>query len=290
MAVKKQLIKMTEKIYSKMNSLLYKISNLKNASLAAVCISALALQSCHDSRANNESLHEAFSEPRPEEALTKLMASLAKDDAPGFAALCSYPIRRPYPLKDIADSVSMVDYYPVLVDDSLKGIMKRSNLDDWEYFGWRGWSIGQSHPIWFDDGVQFIDYVSPAENGLKSILAREEIMSLAPQFRDGWSPVATLVQTDGETVFRIDSNGDVFRLMKFDSPKMAHGEPTLLLTGSLHNEGTAESPVFEFFGSNGIKAEYLPDSEPPVCVYVTNPKESRKAYPVAPAYWRDIIK
>lgn len=278
-----------EKYDINMNGLLNKISNLKNASLAFACVSVLSLQACHDSKANNDNSGDNSSATLPKEALTKLMKTFAEDDASGFAALCVFPIQRPYPLKDIQDSVSMVDYYPVLVDDSLKTIMSHSQIDDWVNYGWRGWSLRESKPIWYDDGVQFIDYVSPAENGLRNILAREEIMSLAPQFRDGWTPVATLQQTDGNNIFRIDSQGDVFRLMQFSSAMQAHGEPTLLLTGSLRNEGTADSPVFEFFGSNGVKAVYMPDSEPPVCIYVTKPKDVENGYPVVTAYWRDII-
>ena len=273
-----------------MNGLLYKISNLKNTSLVFACVSVLSLQACHYSKANDDKPGDSISEQLPSEALTKLMKTFAEDDAPGFAALCVYPIRRPYPLKDIPDSVSLVDYYPVLVDDSLKTIMSHSKIEDWENYGWRGWSLRDSQPIWYDDGVQFIDYVSPAENGLRNILAREEIMSLAPQFRDGWTPVATLQQTNGSKIFRIDSQGDLFRLMQFDSAMHAHGEPSLLLTGSLRNEGSADSPVFEVSGSNGVKAVYMPDSEPPVCIYVTNPKDVENGYPVVTAYWRDIIK
>ena len=59
------------------------------------------------------------------------MRALADGDAAGFASLCVYPIVRPYPLKDIEDSLSMVDYFPILVDAPLREKMKKGKVGDW---------------------------------------------------------------------------------------------------------------------------------------------------------------
>lgn len=273
-----------------MIKLLNRYSSLKLMTAAFILISGMSLQSCHDAKARQDNSENDIAGLRPDDALTKLTRSLAEGDAPGFAALCVYPIRRPYPLKNINDSVSMVDYFPILVDDSLRSVFRTSSLEDWQSYGWRGWSLTDSRPLWYDEGVQIIDYVSPAENGLKSILAREEIMSLLPKFREGWRPVSSMVQTDGDRIFRIDTNGETFRLMQFDDAASAGGEPSLILFGSLRHEGTADYPIFEFSDSKGRKAEYLPDSEPPVYIYVTGSGIEDQSIPVVPAYWRDIIR
>ncbi len=262
----------------------------KIIAVAAVIFSSLSCVSCHDANANKESVESSLGDPRPDEALTKLMKSLAEGDAPGFAALCVYPIVRPYPLKAIDDSIAMVDYFPILADESLKDYMKKAKLEDWESYGWRGWSIGDEMPLWFDDGVQIIDYVSPAESGLQKILAREEIMSLAPQFRDGWTPVMTLVEINGDRVFRIDEKEDAYRLMGFEKAEQMRDIPSILMTGSMTTEGSAEVANYAFADSTGNKAEFIPDSEPPR-IFITNPKLKKEdSYEVRSAYWRDILR
>lgn len=227
-------------------------------------------------------------EPRPDNALRELMRSLKEADAPGFAALCVYPIPRPYPLREIDDSTTMVEYFPVMVDDSLRNMMGRASLDDWESFGWRGWSMRDEQPVWYDDGVLFVDYESKAESALRKILAKEEMMTLAPEYRDGWTPVLALAETEGPMIFRIDRNGDIYRLMGFDSPADISLRPTLVLDGSMEEEGTARSQIYVFSGGK-TRAEYIPDSEPPIYINVITPKNEKKIE-VTPIYWRDIVQ
>ncbi|MDE6381002.1 MAG: hypothetical protein K2L11_11060 [Muribaculaceae bacterium] len=263
---------------------------IKSIAAAAMVISSLSIVSCHDAKAGKEDAESSLSEPRPDDALGKLMRSLAEGDAPGFAALCVYPIVRPYPLKDIEDSLAMVDYFPILVDIPLRERMKNGRIDEWANYGWRGWSIGDDRPIWFDDGVQFIDYQSPAEKGLRNMLAREELKTLAPAYRDGWTPVMTLIQTDGRSVIRIDSNGDDYRMMAFDNTVDVSGKPSIYLLGSLREEGSAGYRTFEFTDSIGTKAEYSPDSEAADRVFFSGPKADRKEMNVRQGYWRDVVR
>ncbi len=258
--------------------------------LAGICLSSVSLNSCHDAKAEKDSTDTSYTESRPDDALKELMRSLSENDAPGFAALCVYPIPRPYPLKSIDDSISMVDYFPIIADDSLRAYFKKSKLEDWESYGWRGWSIGESKPIWFDEGVQIIDYVSPAESGLQKILAREEIMSLAPQYRDGWWPVMTLIEIDGNKIFRIDSKDDTYRLMGFDKAENMRDMPSILMIGSMTTEGTAQYANYSFTDSIGNAAEFMPDSEPPR-IFIKRPKLKKEdSYEVRSGYWRDILK
>lgn len=269
----------------------YKIPLFKTAALGMAFVPAVALLSCHDANAgkDNSQVENAF--PRPDDALAELTRSLAEKDAPAFAGLCTYPILRPYPLRAIEDSVSMVDYFNVLVDDSLSSMFRNSSLEDWESYGWRGWSFAGSTPLWYDEGIQIIDYISPAEAGIRRILAREEIMSLAPQFRDGWTPVMTLVETDGSRVFRIDSKDAAFRLMGFDSADNPGGVPSLLLSGSVRTEGSASLPVYTFTNSEGMQAEVIPDAEPSAVISLKRPGSVKEdIFNVRAGYWRDIFK
>ncbi|MDE6741702.1 MAG: hypothetical protein K2J58_05160 [Muribaculaceae bacterium] len=273
-----------------MNRLINGRTIIKFFAVTAVVFSSFSFESCHDARASKEQTESSLGEPRPDKALNKLMRSLAEGDAPGFAALCVYPIVRPYPLKDIEDSLAMVDYFPILVDTPLRERMKKGKLDEWTNYGWRGWSIGEDRPIWFDEGVQFIDYQSPAESGLRKLLAREELKTLAPAYRDGWTPVMTLIQTDGRSVIRIDAKGDEYRLMAFDNTVDVSGKPSKYLLGSLREEGSAGSRTFEFADSIGTKAEYSPDSEDSDRVFFSGPKADITEMNVRQGYWRDVVR
>lgn len=273
-----------------MNRLINGKTIIKFFAAAAAVFSTLSVVSCHDAKASKESAESSLGEPRPDKALNKLMRSLAEGDAPGFAALCVYPIVRPYPLKDIEDSVAMVDYFPILIDAPLRERMRKGKVEDWSSYGWRGWSIGEDRTIWFDDGVQFIDYQSPAETGLRKLLAREELKTLAPAYRDGWTPVMTLIQTDGRSVIRIDSNGEKYRLMAFDNTVDVSGNPSLFLFGTLREEGSAGARTFEFSDSVGTKAEYSPDSEVADRVFFSGPKTDLKEMNVRQGYWRDVVR
>lgn len=274
-----------------MKKSIYNKLGWKSLVLASICLSSVAFTSCHDAKAGKDSSDASYADQRPDAALKELMRSLAENDAPGFAALCVYPIPRPYPLKSIDDSISMVDYFPIIADDSLREYIRKSKLEDWESYGWRGWSVGDARPIWYYEGVQIIDYVSPAESGLQKILAREEIMSLAPQFRDGWTPVTTLIEIDGDKIFRIDSKDDSYRLMGFDNAEHLRDVPSILMLGSVSTEGSAGYATYAFSDSTGSQAEYMPDAETPVRLTIKHPKlKKEETYEVNPGYWRDILK
>ena len=263
--------------------------NYRCSGLSALCLSAAVAfaTAC----GNKAGAGEPCDDPdvqRPDSSLSLLVRALAHDDARAFASICSYPLHRNYPLKDITDSTAMVDYFHVMVDDSLRRIARDSRLDDWKYYGWRGWAFGDSTLIWYDDGIQFVEYESVAETGLRRLLAREEIMSLPPQLRESWTPVETLVQADGDRIFRIDRDGGRFRLMCYDGPVGMRDMPSLLLTGGMDVEGTVGSRIYNFRDSAGNEVRYMPDDLPPVKIeFLAGVSDS--AYTVVRAYWRDYL-
>lgn len=251
-------------------------------------LAGFGVSSCHDAKAEKDT--HRYSQERPDEKLKSLAKHISDGDAQGFAGMCVYPIQRPYPLRDISDSAAMVDYFPVMIDDSLRMQFKNVRLKDWEDFGWRGWSLTDRQPIWYDEGVQFVDYVSLAERGLQTLLARAEIESLAPGLRPGWTPVMTLVDSEGGWIFRIDRKGEVYRLAGYAPSSSLREMPTVVLDGSLTEEGSAMSRNYVFSGEGGRKAEYSPDSDSEDCLSVTIPPKPQVIYHVYPAYWRDLLK
>lgn len=240
--------------------------------------------------ARGEADNAAAAPERPDKALSSLMQSICDDDAAAFASLCDYPLPRRYPLREIRDSAMMTDYFPILVDANLRDAVGRADLDDWKFYGWRGWSLGDSTLLWFDDGLQFVDYESQAETALRKMLAREEILSLLPSLRGDWTPVETLVEADGDRIFRIDSNGDVYRLLEYRNFDDMRGNPMLMLTGNATSEGSAGYVTYLFADSTGMKAEYSPDAVPPVRIVFTAPGNDAKPMEVHRGYWRDYLR
>lgn len=245
---------------------------------------------CSDAKGGNKTDGSTDTQ-RPDNALAELMQSISDGNANVFASICTYPIDRPYPLRSIEDSATMVDYFPLLVDAKLREEVRQSKLDDWENYGWRGWSLGDSTILWYDDGLNFIDYESPAERGLRKILAREEIMSLMPELRGDWTPIETIVEIDGNRIFRIDADRNGYRLMEYDKPENMRSKPVLILRGTADSEGSAGFVTYSFTDSIGNTAEYSPDMEQPVKIYISSPgKKTPREYIVRRGYWRDYLK
>lgn len=264
---------------------------IKKSSIAAIALMAMTCPiACHDAKAGKDNSSDTELEARPDEELSRLMKSISEGDAKTFASICVYPVKRPYPLKDIADSTAMADYFPVMIDDSLRSAMQDATLDDWESYGWRGWSMSKGTPIWYDEGVQYVTYLSPAERGLRRLLAREEIQSLSPEYRDGWEPVMTLLSADRKKLFRIDSKGDQMRLMAFDAPFRGNEKPAMMMMGKMTQEGSGDYTVYGFNDADGLAAEYAPDAEPPVKIIFTSPSAPEDGVEVYPAYWRDEVR
>ncbi|MDE6681244.1 MAG: hypothetical protein K2J92_07855, partial [Muribaculaceae bacterium] len=102
--------------------------------------------------------------------VTLVTSAVRNGDKARFASAVAYPLARPYPLKDITDSAAMVDYYPVLVDDSLKHVIERAALHRWSDNGFRGWTLDNGEYVWLDDSIYSVNYTSVAEQALRSML------------------------------------------------------------------------------------------------------------------------
>lgn len=138
---------------------------------------------------------QAAHDEAPEE-LTTLGEQIAAGNAKAFAKACSYPIERPYPLRNIADTASMESYFPVMIDDSIKQVIKSADSSRWHNTGWRGWTLDNGEYLWWDGDLYAVNYVSAAEKALLKRLADEEMESLAPELRKGWRPYFCLIGVD----------------------------------------------------------------------------------------------
>lgn len=223
--------------------------------------------------------------------------AIIEDSPSEFAKAVSYPIQRPYPLHDIKDSAEMVKYYPTLVDDSLKNVVRQTPDSLWQQFGWRGWSLSDGSYLWVDAGkIYAIDYLSAREKEQLDSLRKKEISSLTPNMRKGWVPVLCVIDTVDGDLFRIDidSVGDsnLYRLAGYASTASLSGPPSILLYGHLDEEGSMSTRLYHFADSTGTKAEYSPDilEDDSVPTIEMVKRGKTKKIPVKPTYWLDHLK
>lgn len=224
--------------------------------------------------------------------------AIIEDSPEKFASLVSYPMERPYPLKNVKDSAEMVNYYPTIVDKTLKKAVEEAPDSVWEQQGWRGWTLANGSYFWIDDGkIYAMSYVSQEENTMLDSLRYEEIASLEPSMQLGWSPVLCVIDTVNNAIFRIDSQEDtnptIYRLAGYADTTDLSASPNLMLYGHLDLDGTMGNRFYEFTDSIGeITAYYAPDivsddEEPAIEV---DRKGNTRKYPAKPDYWLDHVK
>lgn len=249
----------------------------------------LAVASCREKETT-----PAIRNDLPEEVKSVAMA-IIENSPEEFAAGMNYPIERPYPLKDVKDSSEMVKYYPVLVDDSLKNMVRESPDTAWQQNGWRGWTLDNGSFLWIDSGKAYaINYISKRETQILDSLRVKEIATLEPSMQVGWTPVLCVIDTIDGAIFRIDTDtlfdGKRYRLAGYRMDDDLSGEPTILLYGQLDEEGTLCSRFYHFSDSIGNSADYSPDvvAEPDSLPEIEVKKNGKmKRYRVRPDYWLD---
>ena len=139
-----------------------------------------------------------------ESSLTKINNSIINGDAAAFASMVDYPIRRKYPIKDIEDSATMVKFFPIIVDDSLKNMVRNLGLNGWKAMGWRGIMFNNGE-LWSDINIIAINHMSDAEQQLLDSLRAKEIASLHPSLRtENFIPSICFKDIDIDAIYRID--------------------------------------------------------------------------------------
>lgn len=223
--------------------------------------------------------------------------AIVNDSPESFASVVSYPIERPYPLKNVEDSSEMVKYYSTLVDNKLKKTVEEAPDSAWQQDGWRGWTLGNEGLFFIDSGkVYEMNYISKRETQMLDSLQNEEIATLEPNMRQGWIPVTCVVDTVSGAVFRIDSqettNPPIYRLAGYAAGTDLGGDPTLVLYGTLELEGSMANRFYHFTDDDGTTAEYSPDvcdDESSPEIYIDK-KGVYKRYSAKPDYWLERVK
>lgn len=225
-----------------------------------------------------------------------LIKAVRSDNPSAFAALVSYPLERPYPLKDIQDSAAMVAYYPTLMDRKLRSAIGDSAPDEWSEFGWRGWSLDDGEYVWVDESVYAVDNLSDAEKALRESLVKQELESLPEAMREDWQPVSCVKDLENGNVMRIDSKEDadgeeIYRLALYTPGTSLRGNPSQLFTGYRELEGSAMTESYVFTGPSDYSITYMPfhPGQDGGAVIYRPAGSQTDEHPTEAVYWLDLI-
>ena len=227
------------------------------------------------------------------ELIPRIKAAMDKNDASEFAMLCSYPISRDYPLHDIMDSAQMVDYYPVLVDDSIRTVILSAKPDDWWLAGWRGYTYGNGEYLWVDGGIYGINYMSKREQKLRDSLIVADTYAIHPSLRGDWLPETCLLDSLSGRIYRVDiSSKDEdavepkVRLAIYEKGADLKSTPCKVLYGSRRIEGSAATHVYKFTGDNySCSILYFPYEE----LRTLSEDEDEESRTLIKTYFLDLI-
>lgn len=224
-----------------------------------------------------------------------IVSMICNGDSAGFASICRYPIERPYPLYDIADSAMMAASFNAIFDDSIKNVLRGYGRDDWHEYGWRGSTIGDGDILWCDDGAVYaVSYMSESQRAKLKDLQEKDIASLPRQLSDGWQPETCLSDSTG-TIYRIDMNvkDDSRRLCSYRSKDwkvVDVANPDIMALGSLSIEGSAATHVYDFQLDSirrliiyyyPYEQEYFLTSDPD--------KPESEDIPLSKTYWLSVL-
>lgn len=232
------------------------------------------------------------------DVVKELTRSVENGDAWHFAELVSYPLSRPYPLRDIIDAETMIGYYPVLVDDTLRLRIVNAGPSGWSEAGWRGWTIGNGQYLWVDEQIYDIPYMSRAERRERAKLIERDTLSLDASLRNGWVPVECVRSKTRGHVYRLDHNPgrrsrEAYRLAIWNKDDSLHRAPRRLFKGHRQSEGTAGTVTYFFTGKDGGSAIYSPDPTDVSefrRVLLSDPHDMVVADTVEAVYWLDLLK
>lgn len=230
--------------------------------------------------------------PLPEE-VTSIVSSITDNDASRFASHVRYPLVRPYPLRNIEDSVQMVAYFPIVVDDSIRSIVRDAARKDWSEAGWRGWTLDAGQYLWIEDKLYSMPYLSDTEKNMLEVAISRDMESIAPELREGWEPTFCLVGTDDHTLYRVDyqeSTGK-YRMLVYPEGVGLGGNPSGTFFGEMETEGSAANRIYTFRSESGDTMEYdYDDTGEGTSLTSVHGDEPPRRIAVSPVYWLDYAR
>lgn len=267
--------------------------------VSAIGLTILLIGGCRSGHSRlqdeNETIDFDTSTPLPS-GITQFSEAIRKMNPQAFATHVSYPLPRPYPLRDIEDSTMMVNYFPIMIDDSLRNVFAKASRADWAQAGWRGWTLDAGQYIWYEDGIYAFPYISKKEKQLLRKAIEKDLASLSPELSRGWEPLMCVESASPNYIYRIDrsiTTPDQYRLLEYALSDNLRSTPRLIMEGEMTLDGTMQTRIFNFKGKNGETALFFPDPSDDSSMSIdfkTKESDSPHTIFVNPVYWIDFIK
>lgn len=220
--------------------------------------------------------------------------AIATADAVLLSKHVHYPLRMPYPLKDITDQRAMRRDFHLLFDSPFIRTVSQSPLSAWKEMGWRGWMF-DSGSLWADeDGLISVNRLSAEGEKALSEAVRRDLSSLHPSLQgDDWTPYTCLITRGEGIVYRVDGlyadGDDEFRLCVYPKGSAANALPIKVLKGKLDLEGTLRTKLFEFTdGEETITFSDDSNEDKPTLTLTKGDKQTRKSFRFC--YWQDVMR
>lgn len=184
----------------------------------------------------------------------KFIENIKNDNKEAISDLVVYPLKREYPIPDIANKSDFVKRYSEIFDAALKNeIIKSSPVKSWTEMGLRGVMLNHGS-IWLDiEGrLTAVNYQSKSETELKNRLIAAQKKSLDPSIAFFQTPICILETSKFK--IRIDNLGNNnYRYASWPIQKEMSEKPDLVINGGeLVVEGIGGNHQYEFKKDNFV--------------------------------------
>lgn len=184
----------------------------------------------------------------------KFIENVKSDNKEAIGDLVVYPLKREYPIPDIANKTDFVKRYSEIFDATLKNeIIKSTPEKGWNDMGLRGIMLNHGS-IWLDiEGrLTAVNYQSKTETELRNRLNASQKKMLDPSIAFFKTPICILETS--EFKIRIDNLGNNnYRYASWSIKKEMTQKPDLVINGGvLVVEGIGGNHQYEFKRDNFI--------------------------------------
>ncbi len=178
----------------------------------------------------------------------KFIDNIKSDNKEALGDWIVYPLKRDYPLPDVANKTDFVKRYAEIFDATLRNeIIKSTPAKGWNDMGLRGIMLNHGS-IWLDiDGrLTAVNYQSKAETDLRNKLIASQKKSLDASIAFFQTPICIL--ETAEFKIRIDNLGNNnYRYASWSIKKEMTQKPDLVINGGeLVVEGIGGNHQYEF--------------------------------------------
>lgn len=235
---------------------------------------------------------------KEEKHFQEQMNSVIHDDA---AHQISYPIMRSYSMKWIEDSVEMMKFFPIMAEDSLKNVLKRTSPSDWGQIGWRGYIFDNGEYFW-DEGNQLsgINYKSKQELAIREALIKRDLSTIHPSLKAKvMAPFSCFHDIQNDAIYRVDildaldymDENAKYRMAVYLKNTNLMGKTDYLLNVDYHLGGSAGVRVYECSDKKGNSISFYQDFYEQTNNFEAEVKlgKRKEAHTIARAYWLDFF-